>query len=49
MPTWIVLAALATILVTGALTWVFWRLNAPVPRQEERRGDDGDGGGGGGK
>ncbi|MEQ1709606.1 MAG: hypothetical protein ABL864_14870 [Terricaulis sp.] len=27
MPTWIVLIAALSIVVTGALTWVLWRLN----------------------
>jgi hypothetical protein len=27
MPLWLAIAALATIAVTGALTWVLWRLN----------------------
>lgn len=27
MPTWIVFTAVASIVVTGALTWVLWRLN----------------------
>jgi hypothetical protein len=32
MPTWLILVALATIAITGALTWLLWRNNRP-PRQ----------------
>lgn len=29
MPGWLILAAVATILVTALLTWALWRINAP--------------------
>lgn len=48
MSGWIVAAALGSIAVTALLTFVLWRMNAPL---RERGGDDGvagsDGGGGG--
>jgi hypothetical protein len=38
MPTWVIIAALATIGITGLLTGVLYRINAPTLKQ---RGDDG--------
>ncbi len=42
MPTWIVLTAAASIVITGALTWVLWRLNqgaeGDAPRRENASG-----------
>ncbi|GAM99898.1 hypothetical protein U91I_03553 [alpha proteobacterium U9-1i] len=39
MPTWILLAGLAAIALTAALTWVLWRINAP--RGVAQGGDSG--------
>jgi hypothetical protein len=30
MASWIIAAAVATIAITAALTWLLWRLNAPA-------------------
>lgn len=42
MPTWIVYAGVATIIVTAGLTWILWRMNASADRAQQRR-DKGDG------
>lgn len=45
MPGWIIAAAIASIVITGILTFVLWRLNAPM---RERAKNDAGGGGDGG-
>jgi hypothetical protein len=47
MPTWVIIAALATIGITALLTGVLYRINAPPGGHERRRDDAGDGGGSG--
>ena len=44
MPTWIVLTAAATIVITGALTWVLWRLNQGAEGEAPTRRGGADGG-----
>jgi|CXWL01.1.fsa_nt_gi hypothetical protein len=39
MPTWIVLIAALSIVVTGALTWVLWRLNQGAESDATTRRD----------
>ena len=43
MAIWLVFAAIATIALTGALTWVLWRLNA-APHADTAALTDGDAG-----
>jgi type VI protein secretion system component VasK len=40
MPTWIIAVALASVVLTAALTWVLWRINMP---QKECRANHDDG------
>lgn len=42
MPGWIIAAAIASIAITGLLTFVLWRLNAPMrERAKDEAGGDG--------
>lgn len=45
MQTWVIAAAIATIVITGALTYALWRMNAPA-MERARKDAERDGGGG---
>jgi hypothetical protein len=44
MPGWIIAAAIGSIALTALLTFVLWRMNAPM-LERHKNGDGGDGGG----
>jgi hypothetical protein len=44
MPGWIIAAAIVSIAVTGILTFVLWRLNAPLRERGKQDSGGGDGG-----
>lgn len=44
MPGWIIAAAIGSIVITALLTFVLWRMNAPM-LERHKNGDGGDGGG----
>jgi hypothetical protein len=44
MPIWIMATAVASIVITGLLTWLLWRLNAPMRVRSQAEEPEGDGG-----
>jgi hypothetical protein len=45
MPGWIIAAAIGSIAITALLTFVLWRLNAPLLEQRDRNDEAGHSGG----
>jgi hypothetical protein len=43
MPAWIIAAALGSIAITALLTFILWRMNAPMLRERAGNQDGGDG------